>query len=131
MDTDRLLAVIHDILKILKPIVLILAVGFVYLMFVQKFEIGIPCIFNKLTGLKCPGCGMTHAMVEIWNGNLDAAMQYNALSLTAFPVVCIYAFYRYIKEGIKKNEEFYIWEYVLLVVLLTVAVVYGYSRNAV
>jgi hypothetical protein len=115
--------------RIIKPIAILLALGLLYLFFFQKFHFGIPCIFNMLTGYKCPGCGMTRAMSEIWNGNFEAAMQDNALSLTVLPVVCIYMLYRFIRDEIKKREGFYIWEYFLLIGLFIIAVGYGFIRN--
>lgn len=42
------------------------------------------CPFRALTGLPCPGCGMTHAFIALGHGNLAAAWHYNALSLPLF-----------------------------------------------
>ncbi|HEY3411631.1 MAG TPA: DUF2752 domain-containing protein [Armatimonadota bacterium] len=42
------------------------------------------CPFRGLTGLPCPGCGMTHAFVALAHGNIAAAWHYNALSLPLF-----------------------------------------------
>lgn len=122
---EKSVAVCHAV----KPILYILACGFCYLFFFQKFEFGIPCLFHKLTGYQCPGCGMTHAMAEIWKGNYKSAMQYNALSLTVFPIVCLYLLYRFIAAERRKREGFYVWEYILLSVLLVITLVYGYMRN--
>lgn len=72
---------------------------------------------------------MTHAMAEIWKGNYQSAMQYNALSLTILPVVCLYLLYRFIRAKKTKRESFAAWEYILLVVLLVAALGYGYMRN--
>jgi type IV secretory pathway TrbD component len=35
------------------------------------------CPFKILTGLPCPGCGLTHAFCEISHGHLKAAWQAN------------------------------------------------------
>ena len=131
MSKEKSFEVLHNVIKIAKPIIVLIILGFLYLFFFQRFEIGIPCIFRKLTGYKCPGCGMTHAMVEIWNGRYETAMQYNALSLTVLPIACVYLFYRYIHCEIKKREGFYIWEYVLLIVLFATVLGYGYMRNQI
>lgn len=119
------------ILKVGKQVGGILLLGFIYLKIYQKLEVGIPCVINKLTGWKCPGCGMTHAMAEIWQGNFIAAMEYNALSLTVFPCVCIYLLYRSWRGGTGENDSFYIWEYAFLVVVLVITIGYAYLRNQV
>lgn len=116
-------------MKKIKPVFYILIFGFAYLFFFQKFGFGIPCMFRKLTGYQCPGCGMTHAMAEIWKGNYQSALQYNALSLTVLPIMCFYLFYRFIRAKRKKQEDFECWEYIFLSVLLVIVLGYGYMRN--
>lgn len=39
----------------------------------------IPCIFNKLTGIKCPGCGNTRAAVALLKFDLKAMLRYNLM----------------------------------------------------
>lgn len=37
------------------------------------------CQFHRLTGLNCPGCGMTRALYALVHGNFSAALRDNAL----------------------------------------------------
>lgn len=120
---------IHLIIVLGKPLVALVILGFVYLFVFEKFDITIPCMFYKLTGYKCPGCGMTHAMGAIWNGDLLAAWEYNPLSLTVLPIMCIYLLYRLVRENLGKGEGFYIWEYIFLVFFLGIVILFGYIRN--
>ena len=121
--------VLHLVIGFVKPIIILVLLGFIYLQVFQKFGVGIPCIFYKLTGYKCPGCGMTHALREVWNGNFQNAWEYNPLSVTVFPILCIYLLYRFQKEHFGKGDGFYIWEYILLALLFIVVVLFGYVRN--
>lgn len=42
------------------------------------------CIFHALTGLECPGCGMTRAFHAIMHGHLQEAVEFNLLSPILF-----------------------------------------------
>lgn len=79
-------------------------------------------MFRLLTGYKCPGCGMTHALLAVCQGHFEEAVQYNLLSVSFVPVLCMYLIYRacqYIKE---KREDFSIWEVILLIILFLLSV---------
>lgn len=42
---------------------------------------GIPCVIYYITGVPCPACGMTRAMVAILKGDLQSYMEYNLMAL--------------------------------------------------
>ena len=44
-----------------------------------------PCLFHRLTGWSCPGCGATRAAHELLHGNLAGAWRDNALLVCALP----------------------------------------------
>jgi len=46
------------------------------------------CIFNNLTGLQCPGCGMTRAFSSVFHLDFIGAFQYNKLVIIIFPLFC-------------------------------------------
>lgn len=45
-----------------------------------------PCAFRTLTGLYCPGCGMTRATFAALHGNLAAAFRFNPLGMMLMPL---------------------------------------------
>jgi hypothetical protein len=45
-----------------------------------------PSIFLKVTGLPCPTTGGTRAMIQLWAGNWQESLRYNAMAL---PIVCL------------------------------------------
>ena len=112
--------------NLIKGALVIMALGICYLIFYRVTDIGIPCVFKLVTGYKCPGCGMTHAIAEITKGNIKRAVEYNPLSVSVLPVYLIYRAYRYVKD---KSDEFKNWEVVLLVIVLLITVGYGILRN--
>jgi hypothetical protein len=56
----------------------IAAVGLTVSILMPAEGIGVDlCGFLKLTGLPCPGCGLTRSVTNITHGNLGAAWHYN------------------------------------------------------
>ncbi len=39
------------------------------------------CILWRITGIRCPGCGMTRALFSLLQGDLEAYLAYNAMAL--------------------------------------------------
>lgn len=117
------------LVKILKPILVLALIGAIYFFIFIKTGVGIPCLFRKITGYMCPGCGMTHAIASILTGDIKAAWNYNELSITIVPIVCLYLLYRVVREKKQVKVEFYLWEYFLLAVLFVIVVAYGFMRN--
>lgn len=48
--------------------------------------IGIPCLFYRVTGLLCPGCGNSRAALALLRLDIGAALEYNLL----FPLEFFY-----------------------------------------
>ena len=46
-----------------------------------------PCLFHKLTGWNCPGCGATRALHALLHGEVRAALRDNALVVGALPLL--------------------------------------------
>lgn len=94
----------------------------------EKESFFIPCMLYKLTGIKCPGCGMTRSIHYLVNGNIKQAIWYN-LMLIPIIILVIYALYRYIRYLVK-NEE--VINKVLenwLKVFLAIILIFGVTRN--
>ena len=90
---------------------------------------GIPCVFRLVTGLKCPGCGMTHAYFELLKGNVHGAAQQNIMAITMMPVLFIYLTYKavvYIKNGTQKTA---IWEYIFYTICFIFLIFFFVYRN--
>ncbi len=52
-----------------------------------KLDIAIPCLFTKLTGTECLGCGMTRATMSIMKFDFERAWHFNKLSFIVLPIL--------------------------------------------
>jgi hypothetical protein len=53
----------------------------------EKTEFFPPCLFHKLTGFKCPGCGTQRAIHSILHLEIKQAFRYNPALFIAIPLV--------------------------------------------
>lgn len=87
------------------------------------FNIGIPCVFYKVTNLYCSGCGITRAIISLLKLDFYQAFRYNPLVIILLPLLLIYNIYIWIFNGKKKLPQC-VW-----VVLLIIVILYGILRN--
>lgn len=81
------------------------------------------CPIKALTGLNCPGCGITRMFVALFHGNIYQAFRYNPLVFIELPIIAILILlYRFNKKSRKVVN-------ILFIVLLVITVVYGVLRN--
>ncbi len=107
----------------------ILLLGYYFLNY--KFNLGIPCIFYKITGYKCPGCGITRAIFSLLKGNIKNAIYYNKLLFIAGPFIIIYIIYKsyiYIYDRKESKKAKIIIKYTTYFLLL-ISILYSILRN--
>jgi hypothetical protein len=103
-------------------------VGLAYLLLTLFTDFRIPCLFHELTGLKCPGCGITRMILSLVRLDFASAFRYNPLLFITGPVILGYiVFYEitYILKGCRPSKK---WDAMIYVVLILV-VAYGILRN--
>ncbi len=114
---------------VLKGAGIILLVGFAYFIFVKLTDLGIPCVFNLLTGLHCPGCGISRMFVSLASLDFKAAFGYNAYIMTVGPVAAIFAVRHYVIYILKGQKNTGRLETVLLIIAFVLMVIFGIIRN--
>lgn len=115
--------------KICKYILSLLLIGLSYGIFVRKTGFAIPCIFYRITGLQCPGCGVTRMCLSLMRFDFVSAYHYNKLLFIISPVIVFIItqqIYRYIRFNDAKTTKAQTAILILLVVLL---VIWGILRN--
>ena len=86
------------------------------------------CLFHKLTGLNCPGCGTTRAFYALLHGHLLLALHDNALFVFMLAVLTIWGT-RFLFRRMRNQPATpdvapkYLWMF------LAMAVVFGVLRN--
>ncbi|WP_051545187.1 DUF2752 domain-containing protein [Butyrivibrio sp. MC2021] len=100
-----------------------------YIVAFSNLGFGLPCIFRWVTGLMCPGCGMSHALAAIVRLDFGEAAKWNILSVTLLPVLIIFFIIRGIRYINKGKEDFRLWEILFLVACALVCAVFFIKRN--
>lgn len=57
-----------------------------------KYRFWPPCVFHRLTGLYCPGCGNTRALAALLRGDVAGSLAWNVLlipTLVVLAVLCV------------------------------------------
>ena len=81
------------------------------------------CPIKAITGLECPGCGITRMFVALFHGNIYQAFRYNPLVFIELPIIFILlVLYKFKKEYRKVIN-------IIFIVLLIITIVYGVLRN--
>jgi hypothetical protein len=52
------------------------------------------CMFRSLTGLPCPGCGLSRSIVAAMDGDLGLSLAYHRLGLLTLVYICLQFIYR-------------------------------------
>lgn len=106
-------------LKWLLPFIIIILI-FVYFARPDNGPI-LPCIFNRITGLYCPGCGMSRAVHSLLKFQFYNALMYNILIFIIPPLFILYYLFVYNKY-IKLSK-------ITLILMILITLGYGIIRN--
>lgn len=107
----------------------LLAAGLGYALWVRLTGLAIPCPFRAVTGLKCPGCGVTRMCLALLRGDWAAAWRANPVLLLLLPllaVLLVRAALRYVREGGTIGPR---WERGLVWAMVGLLAAWGVVRN--
>lgn len=103
--------------------------GALYGLWVSHTGFGIPCLFYAVTGLKCPGCGITHMALCLMHGDLGGAYSKNPMVLMLLPVLLALLLrltFRYVKTG---SRQLTTWENRIVIGMVILLIGFGVLRN--
>jgi hypothetical protein len=107
----------------------LVAAGVLYYLIVSFTGFAIPCVFRKITGLYCPGCGVTGMLTHIVRLDFKGAFECNQVLFVISPFILyllgkmLYGYIRYGRLTLKKFDT------VLTFVLIGILLVFGVVRN--
>lgn len=81
------------------------------------------CVFHRVTGLDCPGCGSLRALHALLHGEFSAALHFNAFLILSLPLVLALGV-RLLQAGpAPRFRPVWLWIY------FTAFVLFGIVRN--
>lgn len=119
----------HRLKRLLLLAGLILGIGLAYAVFVRLSGLSIPCPFHAVTGLLCPGCGVTRMCLALLRLDFAAAWEANPVLLLLLPVLAALLLrqaVRYVKTGrstLSRGESALVWG------MAAVLLLWGIARN--
>ncbi len=117
--------------KLLLYMMLLGMAGLLYGIFVSYTGLAIPCLFRTVTGLLCPGCGVTGMCVAFlhldWRGAFSC---HPVLFVLLLPLTAVFicGAAGYVQNG---RFRFARWQNLILYVSVAALVIFGVVRNLV
>lgn len=116
--------------KTVKSALIILFIGALYAFAIHILGRGIPCLFNLVTGFKCPGCGVTRMCLSLLRLDFAAAFAENQVLFCLIPIMLLVAarlIYLYVKKGTVQDRL----TRPLIIMMIAVLLVWGVVRNVI
>lgn len=110
----------------IRDIIVLIVIFLIYTVLIISFDIGIPCVFYEITGLYCPGCGITRLCLSLFEGDIYQAFRYNPIIFIDLPILFIlFVLNIFFKnnKNIKKITD------VIIIFLATITIIFGVIRN--
>lgn len=101
--------------------IIFIVLGGLILLFCLNFGIYVPCLFRKVTGFYCPGCGITRMVIACFQFDFYQAFRYNPL---VFILCLLFLLMKILRFQFSVKVREYASYFLLFVVVL-----YGILRN--
>ncbi len=114
--------------KQLCAVAVVLALGAVYYLLIWLTPFRIPCLFQKLTSLACPGCGVTHMCIRLVQLDFIGAARENLAIACLVPIWILWLGVRSCLHPawMRKNGKA---ERIFLIGCIVLLVGFGIARN--
>ena len=104
------------------------AAGILYY-FITRLGIAIPCMFHKITGFYCPGCGVSRMCIHLIQLDFYKAFRSNPGVFISLPFLAV-LFLMHLHDYIRYNHiPKYKWLTVLEIIDAVILIIFGVLRN--
>lgn len=103
-----------------------LIIGMLYAVFIKITGISIPCLFREITGLKCPGCGITTFFINMFRGDIKTSISANPSLVIVLPLLGAVLVSVYVRNSWNIKEKWILW---CLYISLFLLLLFGILRN--
>jgi hypothetical protein len=110
---------------------LALSGGLAYYLLLVHFNIGIPCLFNVITNLKCPGCGITHLILNLSKFKFRQAFLCNQFIFITSPFIIYFIIKNYLCWLLNITFKLNKVENILIILLLIDSIIFTIARNII
>ncbi len=111
--------------KVIRIALILIGIGALYALFVHITGVGVPCPIYSITGLQCPGCGISRMFLALLCLDFSAAFHYNPVVLCLLPLLILVGarkIYLYIRYNKKKDRfcDVLVWIMIAVLVLFCI-----------
>lgn len=109
------------------PILIVLGLGGLYFIWLKLTGWAIPCMFYKISGYRCPGCGVTGLIYHVIHLEFLEAYRANPFLFVTGPLLLAEIFYSSYRSF--KGKKLSKWNEIAVVVYAVALCVFGVVRN--
>lgn len=106
---------------------ILFVLGLAYFVWLKLTGFAIPCMFRKITGWLCPGCGITTLILCLTRLDFAGAWEANPFLFVTAPLLLAELLYVYWMQ--KKREKLPGWNNVLIIIYTIALCIFGVLRN--
>lgn len=117
------------LLRLLVGCAVLLGAGLAYAVFAASTGLFIPCLFRKLTGFLCPGCGVSHMCLALLRLDFPGAWRANAGLLPLLPFLGLLAVRIAVRRVRHGHTQLLLWERILTYAMLVWLLLWAVLRN--
>ena len=117
--------------NVLVKLLVIAIVGIIYTNIIRSTGFWLPCIFRTVTGLKCPGCGISHMCIALLAMDFTSAWLANPVLLTVSPAIIYIAMKQIIAWIVFGKQKMSKIDTIIVNALAVILILWGIVRNMV